>query len=451
MAILDNIKTVVLLMFENRSFDHMLGHLSLELGRTDIDGLQKPLGKYSNLYKGSKYPIYKMPGDSNLPLDLPHEFDEVATQLAKSGVTGNYTMKGFVKAYASVPGVHINRESEPMGYFTSKDVPITSFLAQTFCTCNRWFSSLPTSTQPNRTMAFCGETHIHNTKSGLIGINYSIFDWMDENNISWRVYHDGLTFFALYPHLWKYVFDERFKDYENLFADMQKAPEDSDPQVIIIEPSYYSAPHIGSDRPNDNHSPLAIGWGEEFLRRSYQAIIANEEKWKQTAMVVYYDEHGGFYDHVPPPFIPYSTTAEQPHQFDSLGVRIPGVIVSPYVNQSSVCNSLFDHTSVLQFLAEKFTPGTPYSNSVENRKNQGIFSISETLTNETVWLPPSPPAQPINVSSALGNTIFTGPKEAISESFANAAYELIDKRPSDVTDKYPELFLWKDAMDRAHK
>ena len=450
MAILDNIKTIILLMFENRSFDHMLGHLSIDLGRTDINGLKDPLSAYNNIYKGDPYPLYPMRGDAALPNDIPHEWNDIAMQIAWNDISGQFTMGGFVKSYAQDPTVHINAESEPMGYLKSDQVPMTSFLAQNFCTCDNWFASLPTSTHPNRTMAFCGDSSIFETKF-LIDMNTSIFEWMEHHRISWKVYHDGLSFFALYKNLWQYLFDGRFKDYESFFADISQDPAGDDPQIIIVEPSYYSAPHIGSDRPNDNHAPLAIGWGEEFLRRTYEAVIANKKRWEQTLLVVYYDENGGFNDHVPPPLIPYTTTGNPSHTFNSLGVRVPGILVSPYIKQSSVSDALFDHTSVLQLLAEKFTPGIPFSNTVNTRKNQGILSLSDALTNDTVWDPPVPPSVPIPVSTALGQTILTGPHDTISEAFANAANELIVNKHEDMAATYPDILQWKNSVDNAKK
>ena len=141
-------------------------------------------------------------------------------------------------------------------------------------------------------MAFMGDSRIHSTHAGLIKIDKNIFDWMDQNNIRWKVYHDGLSFFALYPSLWSNVLGSNFKDYECFHYDMINEPVGSSPEVIIVEPSYQDAPHIGSDRPNDNHAPLTIGCGEEFLRRTYQSVIANKEKWESTVFIVYYDEHG---------------------------------------------------------------------------------------------------------------------------------------------------------------
>jgi phospholipase C len=101
------------------------------------------------------------------------------------------------------------------------------------------------------------------------------------------------------------------------------------------------------------------------------------------SLILYYDEHGGFYDDVPPPAMDYTTTdPNDDHPFSSLGVRIPTVLISPWVSRGSTTHLLFDHTSVLQLLAEKFTPNIPYSANVDYRKNHGVSSISAVLTDQ---------------------------------------------------------------------
>jgi len=450
-GILDKVKTVVLVMFENRSFDHMLGHLSLENINPDVDGLREPLSKYENLYEGDSYLPFPIPEDTALPFDLPHEIDYVTTQLALSEVNNKYMMSGFVEAYAAQSKVNPNPDCEPMGYFNSKQVPITSFLAQNFCTCDRWFSALPTSTQPNRTMAFTGESSIFKTHFQLIDSTNNIFKWLTDHSIRWRVYHDGLTFFTLYPGLWKYALGDNFRDYEYFFSDMQTEPEAERPQVILVEPSYNDAPHLGNDRPNDNHAPLAIGWGEDFLRSVYQSVTVNKQVWDNAVMVVYYDEHGGFYDHVPPPAVPYQTTGDPAQAFASLGPRIPGIVVSPLVEPGSICNSVLDHTSVLQFLAEKFTPGQPYSASVDARRTvgPGISSLSIALTTEAPRAAPAVPPDPIFVKTALGRNIAAAPEPGMQSAFEQAATDMMEQEPEKTREKYPELFQWKDAAEKA--
>ena len=169
---------------------------------------------------------------------------------------------------------------------------------------------------------------------------------------------------------------------ESYLHDMQQERAETAPQVVIVEPSYNDGPHIGPDHPNDNHPPLAVGWGEDFLRRVYEAATVNPALWAGTVMVVYADEHGGFHDHVPPPPIAHVTTGTPAHAFRSTGPRIPGIVVSPLVKPGSVCSQLLDHTSVLQLLAEIFTPGQPYSPSVEERRRQGIGSLSVALGDQ---------------------------------------------------------------------
>ena len=446
---LDKVKTIILIMFENRSFDHMLGHITLDDPTSETDGLKLPLTSYSNIYQGQLYQPYEIDNDSALASDVPHEFNYVDIQLAKSPVNSKFQMTGFVEAYAKFTNENPNPQCDSMGYFNSHQVPVTDFLAKNFCTCNNWHAPLPTSTQPNRTIAFCGDSNIHDTATRLIPIEDSLFDWMNRNGVKWRVYHDGLTFFVLYEKLWKYVLGDNFRNYKYFASDMLNEPEDETPDVIIIEPNYQDAPHIGSNHPNDNHAPLAIGWGEDFLRRTYEAITANKNKYSKTVSIVYYDEHGGFYDHKPPPLMNYNTKEIPSFNFESLGPRIPGIIISPFVQKNSVFDSLLDHTSVLQMLAEKFTPGVPYNDTVNYRslQNPGIESISNALDNDVYWDPPASPAQVIDVKSALGLSIQTSDSQPMAQSFEYATNQMLAAYTNETTQKYPEITAWQNAKN----
>jgi phospholipase C len=457
---LQNIKTVILLMFENRSFDNMLGHLSFEGLQPAADGLKPPpnQAQYANYYEGGVYYPFQRPEDEQLDSDVPHEYDFVATQLAP-GADGTPAMNGFVQAYADFTKTNPNVNCDPMCFFSSAQVPVTSFLARTFCTCDRWFCPLPTSTQPNRTVAFCGHSEIYETKLQAIPAKENIFDWLkNNNNISWGVYHDGFTFFALYPDLWTKIFTGNFFDYEQLAADLKNGTQ---PQVIIVEPSYQDAPHIGPDHPNDNHPPVAVGWGEDFLRRTYQAATLNPAVWAETLMVVYYDEHGGFYDHVAPqafnnvaagnvpPPVP-NPAPPVPNTFSTLGPRVPAILVSPWIAPGTVNHTLYDHTSVLQLLAEIFTPGQPYSDAVADRAGQGIQSLSTALTDvASNTPPPPPPSDPIFVRTILGDNIATPPDNNMGRALEGAALSMIAQQPADVDAKFPLLTAWKAAVDQA--
>jgi phospholipase C len=147
MTLAEKIATVVLVMLENRSFDHMLGHLRYEGLMPTVDGLEKDLSKYNNPYKGGEFVPFQA-RDRQLTSDLPHEWQFVDTQLAWSPVRQQFEMTGFVQAYADFTKTNPGQQADPMGFFTSDKVPITSFLARHFRVCERWHA--PYRPTPNR-------------------------------------------------------------------------------------------------------------------------------------------------------------------------------------------------------------------------------------------------------------------------------------------------------------
>jgi phospholipase C len=449
-SLLDQVTSIILVMMENRSFDHMLGHLTIDNPELDINGLKTPLDPYNNTYSGTLYPVYARDRDDELPHDVPHEYNYVNTQMAFNNISGTYAMNGFVTAYAQSTGIQPNPQCEPMGYFPANFLPMTHFLADNFCCCDRWFSPIPTSTQPNRTMAFSGDSSIYETKTQLISIKNDIFHWLDDHQVRWRVYHEGFSFFALYPDLWPYVLGPQFRRYENLYADIMHESLSIAPQVTIIEPCYEDAPHLGK-QPDDNHAPLAVAWGEDFLRRTYQAITANPDKWKGTLMILYYDEHGGFYDHVQPAPISYKTIGDDPFQFKSTGPRIPAILVSPLIKPGQPCHLLFDHTSVLQLLADKFgKPGVPYSTNVDDRRNAGVQSITAALNNEASFPPPAEPSTTIPANATLGKNLATPPQSNMGKAFELAGLQLLAQKPAETRAVYPELVQWKEEAAKSN-
>jgi hypothetical protein len=155
------------------------------------------------------------------------------------------------------------------------------------------------------------------------------------------------------------------------------------PQLIIIEPSYGDTARNTGAIANDYHAPAVAGPGEVFVRRVYDALTRNAERWSKTVLIVTFDEHGGFFDHVSPPMVSFKppSKARYSKAFESLRVPVPGFVVSPLVSPKRVCSTLLDHTSVLQFLAEKFTPGVAYSAAVDERMKQGVGSASAASTS----------------------------------------------------------------------
>ncbi len=375
-------------MMENRSFDNLLGYLSMApySNRGKVDGIQNDdawKDQYANVYQGIKYrpfplddPYHAMDGDP------PHERDPIALQMG-AAVNGKFPLNGFVANYAQAtehPTITQDHLPPVMGYFSADQAPVTDFFARNFAICDNWFASLPAGTQPNRLMAMSGESNI-DINHVPIPSQKLVYDWLDERQIPWRVYHEGMPFFALMPH-WipDILFDKNFRDLDQLSRDIENidsASEEPFPQVIFIEPTYTDATHIGPS--SDDHAPSAIKGGQEFLSTVYRKIaIEDPEFWKGVVMIVTYDEHGGFFDHVSPPAI--QTTAPPGityRNFETLGVRVPAFVISPFVEKQYVHKGLLDHTSILKFIAQKFDKRGSYSDSVDKR---AVGSVLDVLT-----------------------------------------------------------------------
>jgi phospholipase C len=377
------VKTIVVLMQENRSFDHMLGYLSLPpWNRAEVDGLRADpawQGQFGNTAAGVTYRPAPLPDPSAvLPGDPVHDRPAIAGQLgAPTG--GVFPMNGFVQSCPTLDPA--TGQPVVMGYFDGTDLPTTHFFAQNYAICDRWFASLPASTQPNRLMLMAGETLIDNNKD-LIPSQPLVYDWLRQRNLRWRVYHESLPFFSLMPDwVTQILLDDNFREFNRIFADIQNEADATFPQVIFLEPRFTDAPHL--EVPNDDHAPSALSPGQDFLAQAYAAVTSNPARWQGTVLLVMYDEHGGFFDHVSPP-----TGIDTPPPvgatyapFTSLGARVPAFVISPLVAPGSVYSGILDHTSVLKFIADTFADGS-YSPAVDGRK---VRSVSDVLAQ----LPPA--------------------------------------------------------------
>ncbi|HEX9880685.1 MAG TPA: alkaline phosphatase family protein [Candidatus Binatia bacterium] len=430
----NHVDTIVVIMMENRSFDHVLGHLRHADfgGRIDIDGIAN-LGDQTyrnpNLDNQGISPFW-MP-DAPMQSDLPHDPESVQMQLAHSSVTGSYLMNGFVRAFETKFHTSVQRPSV-LGLLRPNDVPATGVLAKYYTVCDRWFACLPTSTAPNRLMSMCGETKLSDTGT-LLPDQPTVYDWLlAKPQVRWRVYAPGIPFFTLMPRLFPLTLTSHFRRLTRLKRDLANEAPNEWPQVIFIEPEYYDCP-IHSREPCDNHPPLAMRPGERFLREAYTTLAGNKARWSRTLFVLTYDEHGGFYDHVSPLDVKYRNPAGNV-SFDSTGPRIPAIVAGPFAPRG-VSHVQLDNTSILQLLAERFgEPGEVYSPAVEGRRQQGIASLSQVLdvgANDARERPMpvirAKKAKPPLVHSQL------------QAAFSAAGRGLLSQHRTEALKKYPEL------------
>ena len=442
----DRVDTIVIVMMENRSFDHLLGSLCQPQfgGRTDIDGVKSMLDpNFANPAGDGTLAFPFIMKDGPLTNDLPHERDFVAMQLAPSNIMGGPTMTGFVKAYEKATGTSGVNDPPPMGLLTPLDLPTTSFLAREYAVCDRWFAPLPTSTQPNRLMALSGFSDRDNTISGLLPNQETLFQWLDAHQVRWRVYSAGLSFFTLMPRMWPELLTDRFRRLPALSFDFVYEPDATRPNVIVVEPDYDDSPVHLSGHASDNHPPLPMSFGEAFVRQVYEALTSNPGRWQRTVMIVTYDEHGGFHDHVPPlpvhcPPPPGASYAP----FETTGVRVPTVVASPLVQRGVAKHANLDHTSILALLAERFgQPGETYSPAVAARTTAGIASVSAVLDSG----PPRSDVPHIPASAIAGSAslkTWAEPVNAMSNSFATAIEQFAEAHGQEALAKYPEIAHW---------
>jgi phospholipase C len=363
-ANLEKVDHIVVLMLENRSFDHMLGYLSLEGGRGDIDGLR---AEFSNEYNGRAYPVHHL--DTTAVADDPdHCADAVDLQL------GDGAMNGFVASFAktlSDRGVRDVDVGRVMGYNNAADLPVYDHLASQFAVCDRWFSSIPGSTWPNRLYAVSGSAAGSRDDLPLnlppLYHRPSFVRHLDAHGVSWRWYsfetgslrlvdrhyrlgyHDRFAFFSHTVLNWKTRIERSIDPRTPSF--IEDAARGALPSIAWIDPNFSNFDPIGFP-PNDDHAPADVSDGQDLVLAVYHAL-ATSPQWERTLLIVVYDEHGGFFDHVAPP----EAADDDPEVFGRYGVRVPALIVSPWIEPGSVSHALFDHTSIIKTILSRFCPG----------------------------------------------------------------------------------------------
>ncbi len=242
---LTRIEHIFVLMLENRSFDHLLGHLSLS--PTDplpVNGIKLPLDQWANEYNGHRYPLF--PLTSVRVPDPLHDRERIDRQIKSAPIR----MRGFVASYGIDNEVSQALPPPAMGFYTQADVPMSDFFARNFTVCDSWYAPLPTGTQPNRLMAMAGYSRIDDNCFPL-PYHYLVYNWLADNQVAFRVYHEEVPFFLMMKEwAWHIPLDGRFQRLLQLKRDIESGDL---PPVVFVEPTYTAAPHHGP--PSDAHRP----------------------------------------------------------------------------------------------------------------------------------------------------------------------------------------------------
>jgi phospholipase C len=325
--LLAGIDTIVAVMMENRSFDHLFGALHLDAGyaaAARVDGLT---GTESNpAPDGQTVPVSVMPADSTLnPLH-----DWASSRLAWNGGRND----GFVRVNAGPA------EDQAMAYFARDQLPTLYALADQYTVCDRWYSSVMGPTWPNRFYLHAATSQGRKTNKPMgLSAPPTVWEQMAARCQPAKNYYAGsIPWYSVAFPAKSFSGQDAVvpEPIDRFFAD---AASGDLPSFALIDPDF---------QVNDGHPPHDLGLAEAFLGSIYRAMLASPQ-WASSLLVITFDEHGGFFDHVSPP-----TTADPDPDFRQLGFRVPTLIVGPTVRRGAVVSAPFEHVSILSTLRSRF-------------------------------------------------------------------------------------------------
>jgi phospholipase C len=497
---------VIVLMLENRSFDHMLGFL--EHPDPAFDGLAGA-GPHANpMWPGAGTAAATKDAKPALPVDPDHSHDAVMEQLAVRGIGRNRraTNQGFVTSYerkgrglaaprfAGLFGPVVNwwtgRKHRPAGppvrdrgplimaCHAPAQVPVLSTLALEFAVCVRWFCSVPGETWPNRNFAHAatsdGETAIY----PRLYPNPTIFELLERHGRDWRIYHDDTPQVWAFPNLWDTP--RRHARWFRFEAFAKHVAAGDLPAYTFIEPNHRPplhtidhAPVVGAPDVSNSQHPgnnlvddasydrfpdgcpggedTDFARGEGLIAAVYEALRANPEVFERSVLLITYDEHGGFYDHVPPPAgVPapggapgwparllhalYRRRATA-FDFTMLGPRVPAVVVSPYVPAHTVDAATHDHACVPATLRKLFAPGAAPLTERDAWAAANPFDACLTLDRPrtdlpdlSAYLPAAPAAAAVAGAVGAAAGAVAAPAVAVPEHYAAFADQAVRVR-----------------------
>jgi len=361
------IETIVVLMQENRSFDHYYGHFGKYAGRTDVASAPEnasnpdrvgPVSSGSHAWH--RAPHYCI-------LDTNHGWTGSHTQVNDGKMDGFYeTNHGLKGETMPNPEMALRDGERAMTWYDEREIPYYYALAKTFGIGDHYFASLQGPTWPNRMYLWAGTSFGYAENRAFPDVSaypfpqndMVILDELEKRHVDWRLYSaggpSGVTV-VLGPSLVvRYARDEILSTMADFFRD---AAEGKLPPVVFLDPDFTKT---GAPDGNDEHPPSNLQVGQHFTSTIIDALMKSPQ-WSKLALFLTYDEHGGLYDHMPPPKAcpPDAKTptdrngAPVEFAFDRYGVRVPFLVVSPYAKRGYVGHGVYDHSSILRFIQAK--------------------------------------------------------------------------------------------------
>lgn len=394
------IKHIIVLMLENRSFDHMLGFMN----HPTYPNLK--VGDHPNPDPGGGPAVgVDKRAHPALPVGPDHKHDAVMEQLLGEG--GRQRHGYFTKPYKPTNDGFLTdytkritaKKGDPadapriMECFDETLVPVLTTLAKEFAVCTNWFCSVPGQTWPNRNYAHAATSHGEVNIKKKFYFDRTIFQELKKANRSWAIFHKGLAQAMVFPKLWDLPWRNHFKGMKKLYKAIRK---DKLPNYSFVEPDHGMLlrkylKKSNSQHPDANRKGVRdFVAGETLIAKIYNALKDNPEVFDKTLFVIIYDEHGGFFDHVAPPTDAVAPDKHVPGRgtnfnFDMLGSRVPAVLVSPLIPKATVDDTTYDHSSIIKTVRKVLTDGKGHLTARDD--NAESFEGNVSLSSPRIDLP----------------------------------------------------------------
>jgi phospholipase C len=351
---------IIVVMMENRSFDHFLGWLDGADGRqaglryVDRAGVTHRTHRLAPDFQGCDHP------------DPDHSYEGGRIEL-NGGACDGWLRAGDNDEYA-------------IGYYTKKDLAFLGNAAPRWTVCDRYFAAIMAETFPNRIYQHAAQTdRLSNTMD--LSTLPTIWDRIAEAGLDGRYYFSDVPFLAL----WGSRYLPIGRSIGEFFADAQAGTL---PHLAFVDPHFLGA-EVGAS--NDDHPHADIRNGEAFLDEIYRAVTTSPA-WPRTALVFNYDEWGGFFEHVAPPTAPVPPADQAAGNTDGLlGFRVPSLIVSPFASRETVSHVTFDHTSVLRMIEWRWNlPALSVRDSTANNLADALDFTAPSLKVKQFSVPLGP-------------------------------------------------------------
>lgn len=355
------IEHILVLMMENRSYDHMLGYVPNGHGLTGKEyNLVDPADPESEKVYVSNRSGYVT------KVNPAHDVVNVERQLY--GDVGKIVhpapMNGFVKVQIETAKGDIEEGKKIMECFDPAKIPALTTLAKEFVVCDHWHSSVPGPTWLNRFFAHAATSDgVSRDDAKHVFKMKTIFDTLFEQGLTWNVYYGDFPQSIILQHGGDKL--GHFKKFHKFHEDLEDGKLAA---YTFIEPRFINFHHL---KATDQHPPHDVRLGEYLIAEVYESLRASRY-WEKSLLLILYDEHGGFYDRVPPPDHvenPDGKVAlDPPFDFTRLGVRVPAILVSPWVEKGKVDSTIYEHASLPATVRTLFGLPKPLTTRDRNAK-----------------------------------------------------------------------------------